>query len=78
METVTEISGSQFLKEDHILTNLTDFLANGNLFLFFQTAVNCYQWKQFIIQLEHIFQSILHSRLVLTNFLFTGNIIVLF
>ena len=31
METVTEISGSQFLKEDHILTNLTDFLANGNL-----------------------------------------------
>ena len=47
-------------------------------FYFFQTAVNCYQWKQFILQLEHIFQSILHSRLVLTSFLFTGNIIVLF
>ena len=39
METVTEISGSQFLKKDHILTNLNDFLAIGNLFLFFQNKL---------------------------------------
>ena len=38
METVTEISGSQFVKKDHILTNLTDFLANRNLFLFFSDS----------------------------------------
>ena len=47
--------------KEHILTNLTDFLAIGTNFLSFsQTTVNCYQWKQFIIQLEHIFQPILH------------------
>ena len=40
----------------------TDFLASGNHFLpFSQTAVNCCQWKQFFLQLEHIFQPILHS-----------------
>ena len=39
METVTEISGSQFLKKDHILTNLNHFLAIGNLFLFFQNKL---------------------------------------
>ena len=34
----------------------TDFLASGNRFLLFsQTAVNCCQWKQFLLQLEHIF-----------------------
>ena len=38
METVTEISGSQYVKKDHILTNLTDFLANRNLFLFFSDS----------------------------------------
>ena len=60
VETVTEISGSQFFK-DHILTNVTDFLTSGNHFFhFLQTAVNCYQWKQFILQLKHIFWSILH------------------
>ena len=34
----------------------TDFCASGNHFLSFrqQTAVNCYQWKQFFIELEHI------------------------
>ena len=39
-KTVTQISGSQILKKDHILTNVTDFLASENHFLpFFQTAV---------------------------------------
>ena len=33
VKTVTEISASQFLKKDHILTNGTDFLASGNHFL---------------------------------------------
>ena len=34
----------------------TDFLASGNSFLpFSQTAVNCCQWKQFFLQLEHFF-----------------------
>ena len=61
-ETIAEISGSQFLKKDQILTNVTDFLAGGSHFLpFYQTAVNCYQWKQFMLQVEHIFQSILYS-----------------
>ena len=60
VETVTEISGSQLFK-DHILTNVTDFLTSGNHFFhFLQTAVNCYQWKQFILQLKHIFWSIFH------------------
>ena len=40
----------------------TDFLACGNHFLpFSQTTVNYCQWKQFSLQLEHIFQPILHS-----------------
>ena len=44
VEIVTEISGSQFLKKDHILTNETDFLASGDHFLpIFQTLVNCCQ-----------------------------------
>ena len=47
VETVTEISGSQFLKKDHILKNVTDFLAS--------------QRKQFILQLQHNFQPIFHS-----------------
>ena len=32
VETVTEISGSQFLKKDHILNNVTDFLVSRNHF----------------------------------------------
>ena len=36
METVTEISGSQFFK-DHILTNVTDFLTSGNHFFPFSS-----------------------------------------
>ena len=33
IKTVTAISESQFLRKDHILTNVTDFLANGNQLL---------------------------------------------
>ena len=36
VETVTEISGSQFFK-DHILTNVTDFLTSGNHFFPFSS-----------------------------------------
>ena len=32
VETVTEISGSQFLKKDHILNNVADILGSGNHF----------------------------------------------
>ena len=61
-ETVTKIIESQFLRKDDILTNVTDFLASGNQLLpFFQKAVNCYQWKQLLLQLEQIFQPIIHS-----------------
>ena len=49
-ETITEMNGSQFLKKHLILTNVTYFRASGCHFLpFSQTAVNCYQWKQFIL-----------------------------
>ena len=44
---------------------------------FSETTVNCCQWKQFILQLEHVFQPFLHSG-VETSFLSTGNSIVLF
>ena len=50
----------------HILTNVTDFLASGNHFLsFFQTKVNCCQWKRL-------------SRLVETSFLSTANSILFY
>ena len=41
-----------------------NILASENHFLSLsqsQTTVNCCQWKQFILQLEHIFQSFLYS-----------------
>ena len=37
VKTVTEISGSQFLKKDHILTYVTGFLASGNHFFPFSS-----------------------------------------
>ena len=78
MDTVTEISAIQFLKKYYILTNATDFLASGNHFLpFSQTAVNCCECKQFILQLKHSFQSILFQ-VVGTRLLSTGNGVVLF
>ena len=52
-ETVTETSGSKFLG--------TGFLTSRNhFFQFCQTTVNYFQWEQFFLQLEHIFQSILY------------------
>ena len=72
METVTEISESQFLRKDHILTDVADFLASGNQLLpFSQTAVTCRQLKQFILlQLLHSFC------IVETKFLCTGKMSV--
>ena len=78
VETVTAISESQFLRKDHILTNVTDFLPSGDQLLpFFQKAVNCCQWKQFLLQLEHIHSANHLFWLVETSFLSTGNTIVL-
>ena len=53
VETITEISGSQFLKEYHIITNKNWFsgLWKPFSFLSFGTVVKCCQWKQFILQL---------------------------
>ena len=76
METVIAVSESQFLSKGHILTNITDFLAGGNQLLpFFQKAVNCYQWKQFLLQLGHIYSANHLFWLVLTRFFFPRNII---
>ena len=62
VETVTEVIESQFLRKGRILTNVTVFLASGNQLLpFFQKAVNCCQWKQLLLQLEQIVQSLIHS-----------------
>ena len=73
-ETITETSGSQLQKKQHILTNVTKFLASGTHFLSFsQTTVNYYQWKQFILQLANP-----SFRLVEMSFLSTRNSIVLF
>ena len=48
----------------------TDFWTSGNHFLPFSwTAVNCYQWKQFFILLEHIGN-------VETRFLFVFSIVL--
>ena len=59
--TATETSGSQLEKKEHILTHVTDFLAGGTHFLSFsQATVNYCHWKQFILQLEHVLQPILH------------------
>ena len=40
VKTVTEISGSQFLKKDHILTYVTGFLASGNHFFQFYLDIS--------------------------------------
>ena len=40
----------------------TDFLASeDHFFPFSQTAVNYCQWKQFFLQLKHIFETTAHS-----------------
>ena len=72
METVTEISESQILRKDHILTDVTDFLASGNQLLpFSQTAVTCCQLKQFIL-----LQLLRSFCIVETKFLCTGKMFV--
>ena len=54
VKTVFSLSGNQFLKKDHTLTNATDFLASGNHFLpFFQTAIKMEEndsrkWKNMV------------------------------
>ena len=58
METVTETSGSQLSKKEHILTNVTDFLASGTNFFHFlrqQSTAVCgnssfFNWNMFFNQ----------------------------
>ena len=71
-ETITEMNGSQFLKKHLILTNVTYFRASGRHFLpFSETAVNCYQWKQFILICSIFFsQSFIATSI--SEFLSTG------
>ena len=73
METVTEISESQFFRKDYILTNVTDFLASGNQLLSVsQTTVSnsgkVYFKKSFIRLVETCF-------LIRVNFLLVEIII---
>ena len=52
----------EIVKERANFNWCTDFQASGTHFLSFsQTAVNCSLRKEFIHQLEHVFQSMLHS-----------------
>ena len=67
---------ASFLKKTIFQLMKTDFWASGNNFLpFSQAAVNCYQWKQFFVQLKHIgnvetrFLSVLHIVLFQVFFL---------
>ena len=73
VEAVTEIRESQFLRRDHILTDVIDFLASGNQLLpLSRTEVTCCQWKQFLLlQLLHSFC------IVKTKFSSTGKMFVL-
>ena len=74
VESITETSQRYFKRKSIFLLMKTDFLISGNFFHpFSQTAVNCCQWKQLLLQLKHIFQPILVSQ-----FLSTGNSIILF
>ena len=56
-DTVTETSGRELYKKEHILTNVSYFLTSGTHFL----SSLRQQSKHFILQQEHIFQLILHS-----------------
>ena len=88
-ETIAEISGSQFLKEDQILTIVTDFLAGGAIFFHFirqqSTATSgsslCYKWSIFFSQsfilasTSKFFVYWKHYRFFLQFFLLVENII---
>ena len=62
VETVTEISGSQFLKKDHILNNVTGFLGSGNHFFPFSSDSSQLLSAEVVYSsTEACFQPIFHS-----------------
>ena len=61
VESVTEFSGRQFLKKEHILNNVADFLASGNHFFpFFSDGSQLLSVEAIYSSTEAYFQSILH------------------
>ena len=77
LETVTEISESQFLKKDHILINIADFLANGNHFSIFSDSSQLLSVEAVYSSTEAYFSVNPSFRLVNSSFLSTENSIAL-
>ena len=72
MKTVTEISGSQFLKKDHILTYVTGFLASGNHIFSFSSDISQLLSVEAVYSLTEAYFSVNTSfRLVKSSFLST-------
>ena len=79
VETATEISGSQFLKKDHILNNVTDFLASGNNFFPFSSdSSQLLSVEAVYSSTEVYFSANISFQLVKSSFLSTENNIALF
>ena len=55
VETVTEISESQFLRKEHILTNVTDFLASGNQLLPLSQTTSIFSDSNQLLLVEALF-----------------------
>ena len=78
VETVTEFSERQFLKKDHILNNVTDFLASGNHFFpFFSDGCQLLLVEAIYSSTEAYFSVNPSFGLVKSRFLSTENSIVL-
>ena len=78
MKTVTEISGSQFLKKDHILTYVTGFLASGNHFFPFSSDTSQLLSVEVVYSSTEAYFSVNPSfQLVKSSFLSTENSIAL-
>ena len=79
VETATEISGSQFLKKDRILNNVTDFLASGNNFFPFSfDSSQLLSAEAVYSSTEAYFSANMSFQLVKSSFLSTENNIALF
>ena len=78
MKTVTEISGSQFLKKDHILNNVTAILGSGNHFFPFSLDSSQLLSVEAVYSSTEAYFSVNPSfRLVKSSFLSTENSIAL-
>ena len=79
MKTITEISGSQFLKKDHILTYVTGFLASGNHFFPFSSDTSQLLSVEVVYSSTEAYFPVNPSfRLVKSSFLSTESSIALF